>query len=367
MKKWTTKRAPDQTKTQKQCRASSGEDDECGSNAATESSCSSSNNSVQTDYERLDDDINDIRIKNNNDDRRNSHYHSPYNEEKDSTACSNIHLDHHPDLTEEHIIKEVLLFLARRSWKKKLCTLLVLLSTIPVLLDIFILRTGYLTTNINNFLRWMMIHPILGVFAYIALLISTSLIFLPPSVLIFASGFIFTSVWPGIVGILVACLASYIASTIGGLIGFARAKYMTRDLVKVFMKRYPIIRAVDAAIVRNSLRVMILMRLNCLLPFGVLNYVFGISGAKWQEFVLSMVGVLPWHLMLICVGASSASFVSFDVDIEDDNDDSSGAVSGEGISLIKGILMAMGVACGIIGLAITFKFARKELQKVSDE
>jgi uncharacterized membrane protein YdjX (TVP38/TMEM64 family) len=300
-----------------------------------------------------------------------------YDEKKESaaknyTASINLQLHDHPQHqhqhehqhpSEEHIVKEVFQFLVRRSWKKKLCTLLVVLSTIPVLLDILILRTGYISSNINNFLHWVMTHPILGVFAYIALLIATSLIFLPPSVLIFASGFIFTSIWPGFVGIIVALLASYIASTIGGLIGFVRAKYMTRDLVKVFMRRYPIVRAVDAAIVRNSLRVMILMRLNCLLPFGVINYVFGISGAKAEEFVLSMVGVVPWHLLLICLGASSASFVSFDFDMQNENN----GVDEEGTSLVKGILMAMGVAFGLIGFAITWKFARKELQKVSDD
>lgn len=59
------------------------------------------------------------------------------------------------------------------------------------------------------------------------------------------------------------------------------------------MRRYPILRAVDRAIVRNSLRVMILMRLNCLIPFGVINYAFGITGVNWAVFVLGMVGVLP--------------------------------------------------------------------------
>ena len=269
MKKWTSRKrtaAADQTKKQQQQRASNatGEGDEeyeNGSNTATESSCSSnSTDTVQTDYERLDDDDDDddnnnrnmsnTGNTNNNDNIISSHYKSPtYDEEKDSTAndstaSTNLHLhthnqqqNHHQHPSDEHIIKEVFQFLVRRSWKKKLCTLLVVLSTIPVLLDIFILRTGYISSNINNFLHWMMTHPILGVFAYIALLIATSLIFLPPSVLIFASGFIFTSIWPGFVGIIVALLASYIASTIGGLIGFVRAKYMTRDLVKVFMRR----------------------------------------------------------------------------------------------------------------------------------
>ncbi|EED86849.1 predicted protein, partial [Thalassiosira pseudonana CCMP1335] len=99
----------------------------------------------------------------------------------------------------------------------------------------------------------------------------------------------------------------YVGAILGGTIGFLRANYMTRDLIQILMRRYPILRAIDAAIVRNSLRVMILMRLNPLIPFGVLNYLFGISGVSWESFILAMVGVMPWHLWLICLGASANS------------------------------------------------------------
>jgi uncharacterized membrane protein YdjX (TVP38/TMEM64 family) len=198
----------------------------------------------------------------------------------------------------------------------------------------------------------MTYHRLLGSLAYVFILVLTSLIFIPPSILIFAAGFTFTSLF-GKIGILIALLTSYVGCTIGGVIGFVRARYMTRDLIEILMRRYPTIHAVDKAIVRNSLRVMILMRLNCLIPFGVLNYVFGITGVPWDTFVISMVGVLPWQLFLICLGASSATVY----------DTNSGEEEDEGVHLIRILLSSMGVAFGFIGLAITWKFAKKELQR----
>lgn len=273
-----------------------------------------------------------------------------------------------------HIIKELYTFFLRRSWKKKLFTILAIGMIIPVILDVFILRTGYVTTFLDNFLEWMRENELLGVWSYIAVLAVASLIFIPPSILIFGAGFTFQSVsiilyyillctvdmkltllsssqlW-GASGIFIALIASYLGSIIGGLIGFWRARYMTRDLIEVLMRRYPIIKAVDAAIVKNSLRVMVLMRLNCLIPFGVMNYVFGVTGVDWAVYSLAMVGILPWHLLLICLGASSATVY---------------AESGSGVSMLQIILMSTGAAFGIISLAITWKFAKKELQKEVD-
>jgi uncharacterized membrane protein YdjX (TVP38/TMEM64 family) len=271
-------------------------------------------------------------------------------------SCDEVNGD--PSLGEQkkqpHIAKELCLFLKHRSWKKKLMTLVVVLSITPVILDIFVLRSGHLRDIFDAYLKWMREHPLFGPFSYICMLVLTSLIFIPPSVLIFAAGFTFSALY-GKVGIIVALVSSYIGSTIGGAIGFVRARYMTRDLIEILIRRYPMIRAVDAAIVRNSLRVMILLRLNCLIPFGVLNYVFGITGVPWEAFVLGMVGIIPWHLFLICLGASSVTFI----DTNGRGDD------GDDIKLLRLILSAMGVAFGFIGLAITWKFAKKELQKVS--
>lgn len=174
------------------------------------------------------------------------------------------------------------------------------------------------------------------------------MVYIPPSPLIISSGFIFRSIYGPFSGPLLALLSSYVGAVLGGSIGFLRANYMTRDLIRILMRRYPLLRAIDTAVVRNSLRVMILLRLNPLIPFGVLNYLFGISGVSGASFVLGVIGVVPWHLWLISVGASANSLIYDD----------------ENATVFRIVLLGMGSACGVIGLVITWKFAKKELQKV---
>eukprot|EP00581_Thalassiosira_minuscula_P007972 CAMPEP_0183712266 /NCGR_PEP_ID=MMETSP0737-20130205/7432_1 /TAXON_ID=385413 /ORGANISM="Thalassiosira miniscula, Strain CCMP1093" /LENGTH=476 /DNA_ID=CAMNT_0025940851 /DNA_START=251 /DNA_END=1681 /DNA_ORIENTATION=- len=249
---------------------------------------------------------------------------------------------------QQSIVHELFLHFRQRSLKKKLFTALVVLTMIPVFLDLFVFHTGYISNFCDFFLEWMADHPLLGVWAYVSMITLTSLIFIPSTVLIFAAGFVFQSTYGNYAGILIAIVASFLGSTLGGVIGFYRAKYMTRDLVVVLMQRYPLIKAVDAAVVRNSLRVMMLLRLNPLIPFGVLNYVFGITGVEWAAFVLAMVGILPGQMLLVVLGASAESML-----YEEESEITVGEV----------ILMGMGIAFGIIGLVITWKFAKKELQK----
>jgi uncharacterized membrane protein YdjX (TVP38/TMEM64 family) len=270
------------------------------------------------------------------------------NDNNDNNDSDNTEPQQPQQQQQQSIFEELFNHFRRRSWKKKLFTFLVILTITPVFLDLFILQTGHVTSFIDTFLDWMATNPLLGVWAYISMMILTSLIFVPPSILVFAAGFTFQSIWGPVDGIMIALVSSFLGSLIGGLIGFCRAKYMTRDLVVVLMRRYPLIKAVDAAIVRNSLRVMLLMRLNCLMPFGVLNYVFGITGVDAAVFLLAMVGILPWHFLLVFLGASAETM--YDDGVE--------------TTTMGVILIAMGVAFCIIGMAITWKFAKKELQKV---
>lgn len=256
----------------------------------------------------------------------------------------------HQQIQHQPIHEELFQFFLHRSWKKKLFTVLAILTLVPVILDMFVLRTGGVSGFIDAFLDWMAHHPLMGVWAYIFALVLTSLVFVPPSVMVFAAGFVFQSLWGPVSGMTIALTACFLGCVLGGLVGFWRAKYMTRDLVEVLLRRYPVMRAVDAAVVRNSFRVMALMRLNCLIPFGVLNYVFGITGVEWAAFLLAMVGILPWHALLVFLGASAEDIYE----------------GGAAATLPGAILIGTGMAFGGIGLAITWRFAKIELQREVD-
>ena len=105
------------------------------------------------------------------------------------------------------LIAELIQLFRRRSWKKKLFTGLVASSTLLVLLDL-LLGWGHVSSFLAAFLEWMADHPLLGVWAYVAALATASLVFVPPSPLVFAAGFTCQALWGGW-GVPIALVASF--------------------------------------------------------------------------------------------------------------------------------------------------------------
>lgn len=241
---------------------------------------------------------------------------------------------------------EIFAYFINRSRTKKFVSFLIVTSLILVVIEYVLYNNKHISSFTSNFLDWMAVYGDVAVLYYIIMMSLLTLFFVPPSLFVFASGFIFQDVYGGS-GIVVAWVSSFIGALIGGTLGFWRARYLSRDLVEILMRRYPILRAVDVAFVKNSLRVMMLMRLNPLIPFGVMNYIFGISGVNLISFILAMPAVLPWYLFLVCLGSISSGMYS---DGFEDN-------------VVGVVLTSTGVASGIIGLVITWRFAKKELQK----
>jgi len=61
-----------------------------------------------------------------------------------------------------------------RSWKKKLLTLLFVITSAFVLYDILFCQGWRIQAVVDRFLDWMRIHPVLGVYGYIGILSLTS-------------------------------------------------------------------------------------------------------------------------------------------------------------------------------------------------
>ena len=61
------------------------------------------------------------------------------------------------------------------------------------------------------------------------------------------SGYAFCDAFNGRVlyAILAALTSVYLGSTIGAMLAFLRSRYLARDLVNLFARRYPIVRAAD--------------------------------------------------------------------------------------------------------------------------
>ncbi len=165
--------------------------------------------------------------------------------------------------------------------------------------------------------------------------------FIPPALLVLASGFVFQNIYV-VQGwsFVIAWSASLLGAVIGGTLAFCRAPRLSRDLLRVVRERYPILNAVDSALVTSPLRVMMLLRLNPFLPFGMLNYVFAMKGVDMALYVVSMLAVTQWYLFLTCVGAGLSNIYN-------------------GYSSIG---YAIGAVCGALVMMLVWRFAKNELQ-----
>jgi len=128
---------------------------------------------------------------------------------------------------------------------------------------------------------------------------------------------------------------------------FHRARYIDRDLVLLFVRRYPIIQAVDGAMKEEGFRVMFLLRLCPLVPFNSLNYIGGITGLEFSYFFLSLIGILPSLILTVVLGAEASNLRN--------NEDEQKSLT---IALI-----IITLVFGVVGLTMLWYFARKKLKQ----
>jgi len=261
-----------------------------------------------------------------------------------------------PDTTahlNKDFIMELLAWYRNRSWQKKLITAAFFVVACVVYADLFGLfwEDSKIHAGLELFLEWMDYHSVAASFAFVGMFVLTTLLMVPPFLMTFGAGFVFVEVYGFAWGVALAMVTCFLGSCVGGIIAFARARYISRDLVKLFAKRYPIIRAVDRALKRKGFKVMVLLRLCSIIPFSALNYIGGVTGVQLSGFVCSMVGILPSQLLTVFFGATAGSLKN------------SSIAEAEGWTASNIVWLSVTGACGVLAIFITIYFARKEIKK----
>ena len=176
--------------------------------------------------------------------------------------------------------------------------------------------------------------------------------FFPLSLLTLGAGFVYSEAFGLATGVGLATAYCFLGSYLGAVLSFLRSRYMTRDLIRKFSRRYPIVRAIDNAFKTRGLRVLFLLRLSPVIPYSALNYIGGVTGATAEDFCLSLFGILPDTALTAFIGATAGSLLE--------------GLKGGGSErwIIVGSL-TFGIFVGVLGIAAIGIYARKELREVS--
>jgi uncharacterized membrane protein YdjX (TVP38/TMEM64 family) len=153
------------------------------------------------------------------------------------------------------------------------------------------------------FLQWMVdfIHWAKGMGAaggalYAVVYILGTALFFPGLPLTLGAGFLYGAV----LGTLVVSPASVAGATLAFLI----ARYVARGWVTRRLKKYPQATAIDRAIEKNGFKAVVLLRLQPVLPFNILNYALGLTSVRLRDYMLaSWIGMFPATVLYVYLGS----------------------------------------------------------------
>ena len=118
----------------------------------------------------------------------------------------------------------------------------------------------------------------------------------PGSVLTLAAGYLYGPLW--------GTLLISPASVLGACLAFLVGRFFARDWISARLADNERFRRVDAAIGESGFRLIALLRLSPVFPFGLLNYALGLTKIRFRDYALaSWLGMLPGTFMYVYLGS----------------------------------------------------------------
>lgn len=155
---------------------------------------------------------------------------------------------------------------------------------------------------LRNALQWIEDLGSIGVIAFIALYIIAAVAFIPGSLLTLGSGVLF--------GILWGTVYVFIGATLGATAAFLVGRYLARNWVAAKIANNPKFAAIDEAVGKEGLKIVLLTRLSPVFPFNLLNYAYGLTKVSLKDYVLGSVGMLPGTLLYVYIGSLAGSIAT---------------------------------------------------------
>jgi uncharacterized membrane protein YdjX (TVP38/TMEM64 family) len=132
--------------------------------------------------------------------------------------------------------------------------------------------------------------PVLFVLLYVAAAVTLA----PAFFLTVAAGAMF-GVWRG-------SLIVFIGASLGASAVYVLGVRMSRSRLMARLTRDRRVAAVRDAVRGEGAWVMFLLRLSPLVPFNILNYALALSGVRYRDFAIALIGMIPAIVMYTYYG-----------------------------------------------------------------
>ena len=199
--------------------------------------------------------------------------------------------------------------------------------------------------RLPQFVRWVDGLGFWGPAVFIAGYIGATVAFVPGSVLTLAAGAIFGLVW-GTAYVMVG-------ATIGASLAFLVARYIARGTIENRFQGNKRFVAIDRAVERQGLKIVLLLRLSPVFPFNLLNYALGLTNVRFVDYLIACAGMVPGTLLYIYYGKLAGDVARL----------AGGSAAGDGPGYYA--ILVLGLVATVVVTTIVTRTAHEAIQEAT--
>ena len=102
----------------------------------------------------------------------------------------------------------------------------------------------------------------------------------------------------------------FISATIGATAAFLVGRYLARGWVAKKIAGNRRFQAIDQAVGKEGLKIVLLTRLSPIFPFNLLNYAFVVTEVFLKDYVIGKVGIIFGTIMYVYLGSLAGSLAT---------------------------------------------------------
>jgi uncharacterized membrane protein YdjX (TVP38/TMEM64 family) len=223
-------------------------------------------------------------------------------------------------------------------------TILKIAAAVAVL-ALLLLGGRALAGFLGSFAAWVQGLGAWGPIVFIAGYVAACVAFVPGAILTLAAGAIF--------GLGRGVLYVFIGAVLGSSAAFLVARHLARRAIEKRVAGNPKFAAIDQAIAREGLKIVLLLRLSPVFPFNLLNYGLGLTRVSFRDYVIGSIGMLPGTVLYVYYGAALGSLAQI----------ASGARPQGGAA--GAALLVVGLLATIAVTVVITRAARRALQRAT--
>jgi uncharacterized membrane protein YdjX (TVP38/TMEM64 family) len=106
-------------------------------------------------------------------------------------------------------------------------------------------------------------------------------------------------------------LIVFVGACLGAEAAFLLGRTWLRDWARRRLSAVPKLQAVEQAVSREGLKLVLLTRLSPAFPFSLLNLAYGLSEVSWRDYSIGLIAILPGTILFCGLGALAGDVARF--------------------------------------------------------